>query len=57
MIALRTLVIGFCVEGVLFLAENRSVQSSHNQKRLSERQLDSKKDSGGKHEQRTCKDL
>ena len=43
MIALRTLVIGFCVEGVLFLAENRSVQSSHNQKKLSERQLDSKK--------------
>ena len=43
MIALRTLVIGFCVEGVFFLAENRSVQSSHNQKKLSERQLDSKK--------------
>jgi len=25
MIALRTLVIGFCVEGVFFLAENRNI--------------------------------
>ncbi len=58
MIALRTGVVSFGVEGVLFSCRKQErFKAPIIRKSCRKRQLDPKKDSGGKHEQRTCKDL